>query len=66
MTIPFGRRRLILSVALTPAQPERWDDVIPPGTDDVDLARLSRRDPMDLDRARWEGLSLIYGGARKP
>lgn len=66
MTIPFGRRRLILTFAVAPAQTERWDDVIPPGTDDVDLARLSRREPMDLDRARWEGLTLLYGGARKP
>lgn len=70
MTIPFGRRRLILTVALAgAAAPGRARAVFPElplGADDHELARLSRRPALDVDVARWEGMALIYGGARRP
>ena len=65
MTIPFGRRRLTLTFAVASPATQDWDGVIPPGSSDQDLARLSRQEPMDIDRARWEGLTLLYGGFRR-
>ena len=65
MTIPFGRRRLKLTLAVTSAPTQDWDGLIPPGSSDQELARLSRQEPMDIDRARWEGLTLLYGGFRQ-
>ena len=65
MTIPFGRRRLTLTFAGASSVTQDWDGVIPPGSSDQELARLSRQEPMDIDRARWEGLTLLYGGFRR-
>lgn len=70
MTIPFGGRRLILTVALAPSPaPSRSRSApfaLPLGADDHELARLSRRPALDIDVARWEGMALIYGGTRRP
>jgi hypothetical protein len=66
MTIPFGRRRLTLTVSLTKAPQVCWDTQIPAGADDRELAYYSRIDAHDIDRARWEALALMYGGVRRP
>ena len=66
MTIPFGRRRLILTLALVPPSRPTLDGDIPPGTTDLDLARLARRAAVDLDRPRLDALTLMYGGHRQP
>ncbi len=70
MTIPFGRRRLIVTVALhragTPESVRGAALGLPLGADDHELARLSRRPALDSDVARWPGMSLIYGAARRP
>lgn len=70
MTIPFGRRRLILTVAFAPATAATSARSSLPqlmlGADDHDLARLSQQPPVDIERARWEGLALLYGGSRRP
>lgn len=66
MTIPFGRRRLVVSVALAAgAPPARRLDADAGGTD-AELARLGRGPLVDIDRARWDALTLIYGGHRRP
>jgi len=66
MTIPFGRRRLIFTFSLIAAPPSGLTDMIPLGASDAELANLSRHGAIDIDRARWEGLKLIYGGPRRP
>lgn len=66
MTIPFGRRRLILTLSLTTTPHLTKDEGVPLGLDDRELVRWTRTEPLDIDRARWEGLSLIYGGVRRP
>jgi len=67
MTIPFGRRRLVVSVAVA-GRDERSAPIVDPlpGATDAELARLSRGGTIDIDRARWEGLTLLYGGLRRP
>lgn len=71
MTIPFGRRRLTmtldvcLSLAPTETRQRTVRPGLPLGADDHELARLSRVQPLDVDRARWEGLALLYGGSRR-
>ncbi len=67
MTIPFGRRRLVVSVAVA-SRHDRPDTIADPlpGATDAELARLSRGGTIDIDRARWEGLTLLYGGLRQP
>jgi len=70
MTIPFGRRRLILSVALTrtsAAAPARSTDPFwLLGADDHELARLSLQPGLVAELARLEGFSIFYGGQRRP
>ena len=59
MTIPIGRRRLVL--ALTPPRPPAV--VVPAALEasDAELARLAGPAPGVLERARWVALSLMYG-----
>jgi hypothetical protein len=66
MTIPFGRRRLIFTFALVASPPANLAETLPLDASDAELATLSRHGAIDIDRARWEGLTLIYGGARRP
>ena len=62
MTIPFGRRRLIVTLAVSGTPRRSWADGIPPETGDLELARLAKGGAVDIERARWETLTLIYGG----
>ena len=62
MTIPFGRRRLIVTLAVTGAPRQPWASDIPPETGDRELARLAKGGAVDIERARWESLALMYGG----
>ena len=64
MTIPVGRRRLVLSL-LPPAPPAAPDLPAAAGASDAELVRLSAAARDDLDRARWEAMRLIYGGRRR-
>ena len=59
MTIPIGRRRLV--VALTPQRPPALD--VPAALDatDAELVRLAGPASAALERARWEAMSLMYG-----
>lgn len=67
MTIPFGRRRIVVSVAF-----DRTDAPLRPtapllGGTDAELARLAQGGPgtIDIDGARWAALTLLYGGCRR-
>ena len=63
MTIPIGRRRLVLTL-LPPARRPAVD--LPAALDatDAELVRLAGPAAGDLDRARWEAMRLIYGPRR--
>ena len=65
MTISFGRRRLILTVAVA-APSQHQDNPLALDATDAELARLARDRSVDLDRVHWEGLRLMYGGVRRP
>ena len=62
MTIPVGRRRLVLT--LLPARPTAADYPAAAAATDAELVRLAGAAP-DLDRARWEALRLMYGPTRR-
>ena len=55
MQIPFGRRRLIVTVALTPAPPRLWEEAVAVGLGDHDLARLSRGAGIDRGALQLAG-----------
>ena len=59
MTIPVGRRRLVLT--LLPARPTAVD--LPAALDatDAELVRLTGRAAADVERARWDAMRLMYG-----
>ena len=64
MTIPFGRRRLVLTVVAAPRHPH--GPVAPElpaavGATDAELARLVAHDAADIDRARWQAMTMMYG-----
>ena len=63
MTIPVGRRRLVLTL-ISPARSAGPD--LPAAIDatDAELVRLSSSNGADLDRARWEAMRLMYGPPR--
>jgi hypothetical protein len=60
MTIPIGRRRLVLTL-LPPTRRPAVD--VPAALDatDAELVRLAGPAAADLDRARWEAMRLMYG-----
>ena len=62
MTIPFGRRRLVVSLSLTPSHSLTWDEVTPAGGTDADLARLNRHRAPDIETTRWQ---TLYGWASR-
>jgi len=62
MTIPVGRRRLVLSLRLLSPTTHRWDGIDPLDANDAELAHIGRRTDRDVDRLRWEAMTLLYGG----
>ena len=62
MTIPVGRRRLVLT--LLPARPTAVDLPAVLDATDAELVRLTGRGAADLDRVRWEAMRLMYGPPR--
>lgn len=66
MIIPFGRRRVVLTLDRLPAPPARpvpaiLDVPASHGATDRELARLNRRAEAAEDRLRWETTALLYG-----
>jgi hypothetical protein len=64
MTIPFGRRRLIVS--LVDASPRRklFGYSMAINASDAELARLNQFNAAASDRLRWESTAALYGGPR--
>ena len=67
-TVPFGRRRLVMSFDILPVAPtapvrsDRSPDV-PAAFDatDAELARLNARAAAAEERNRWETQAVLYG-----
>ena len=58
MTIPIGRRRLVLSLISSPA-PRRAPEIpVAVGATDAELARLGRLAP-ELEREHWRAVTLL-------
>lgn len=66
MTIPLGRRRLILSLAVLASQPTAADLPSALGASDLELARLNADRHLAAERPRWDAMTLMYGGTRRP
>jgi len=66
MTIPFGRRRLILTFAFATAPVRLWEAQLLQGASDSEVAHFAQGDGLDYERAAWEGMTLLYGGHRRP
>jgi hypothetical protein len=58
MIVRFGRRAVTISI--TTSTPPPFDYL--PGADDRDLVSLARSASPDVDTARWQGLTYLYGG----
>ncbi len=66
MTIPFGRRRLTLTLAFATAPVRLWEDQVLQGASDAEVAHFVQGDTLGYDRGTWEGMTLLYGGHRRP
>ena len=66
MTIPFGRRRLILSLAVQASHPTAADHPGALGATDAELAHLNGDRLRAEERVRWDAMTLLYGGRRRP
>ena len=67
MTIPFGRRRLVFTLAVVPSPPvPRRQLDVPAAFDasDAELARLAAPHEEAVDRLRWDAMATLYGGVR--
>lgn len=62
MQIPFGRRRIVLSLVAAP--PRRIDIPEAEGASDAELARLSRTTDVDLRRENWATEAVMIGFGR--
>ena len=66
MTIQFGRHRLTISLTRMTSPRQDWEETIPVGMNDHELARLNCGGAIDLDQARCHALAIMYGGIRRP
>jgi len=64
MTIPFGRRRFVLTMQVLNSAPFLWEGRDPLGANDAELARFNDRRLRDVEQVRWEAQTLLYGGHR--
>ena len=62
-TIPFGRRRLVLTLAAEPIRSRAPEPASVVGASDAELARLASR-RHDADQARWDLWAALHGGPR--
>lgn len=67
--LPFGRRRVLLSIEWLPAAPNHearpvFDDPAAYEATDRELARLNGRATAAEERLRWEIQMLLYGFRR--
>lgn len=66
MTIPFGRRRLTLTLDFATAPDRLWEDQLLQGASDAEVAHFVRGGTSGYDRGTWAGMTLLYGGHRRP
>lgn len=61
ISIPLGRRRLVVTVAALPLRARRNVIDATVEASDAELARLAARRPDD-GQLRWDALAPLYGG----
>ena len=61
MTIPFVRRRLVVSLESVPSAPTARRFPALEGASDLELARTPEGMNHALDRARWETMLTLHG-----
>jgi hypothetical protein len=66
MTIPLGRRRLVLSLIPAPRLNRGPDLFAAVGATDAELARLGNLDQAATDRLRWQIMAGMRGSYRLP
>ena len=64
MTIPFGRRRLVVQVIPVPGGKNRPDVPAAVEASDRELAQLNSGRIRSIDLHRYEAASLLYGSPR--
>ena len=62
MTIPFGRRRLVIALVAAPGRVSEYPAAV--GASDAELARLARSVDADFAREQWETQALLQGVRR--
>ncbi len=66
MTIPFGRRRMNITLSRSSARTRGWEQLAAAGMDDQELSRLNQRNTCTYEGAPWVRLRLIYTDGRRP
>ena len=61
MTIPVGRRHLVLTLIPRPARTNPFDLPDAAGASDAELATIQARRDAHMDRLRWEAMAIAYG-----
>lgn len=64
MTIPFGRRRLIVSLVDAAPRRKLFRYAMADNATDAELARLNQFNAAAMDRIRWEATAALFGGPR--
>jgi hypothetical protein len=62
MTIPFGRRRLVIALVADPGRALEYPAAA--GASDRELARLARPVDPDFAREQWETQAMLQGVRR--
>lgn len=64
MTIPVGRRRLVISLVIAPSRKKVFDVPAALDASDGELARLGSLTMLESSRVQREAAVLMYGGFR--
>jgi len=59
MTIPFGRRRLVIAFVAAPNRASDYPSAA--GASDAELARLARPIDPEFARGQWETQAILQG-----
>ena len=61
MTIPVGRRHLVLTLIPRTVTNQPFDLPVAAGSSDAELATIQARRDAQADRLRWEAMAIAYG-----
>ena len=61
MTIPVGRRHLVLTLIPRPVSNQPFDLPAAADASDAELATIQARRDAQADRLRWEAMAIAYG-----